>query len=67
MRGKDIPCYQCKDRVVGCHSTCPKYIEFRKGREKVYKEREHNLTDKVIEVERSRRIAKLRGRKRVMH
>ncbi len=24
------PCKDCPDRVVGCHSTCTKYQEFRK-------------------------------------
>ena len=24
------PCYQCKDRKVGCHGTCQKYIDFQK-------------------------------------
>lgn len=23
-------CFQCKDREVGCHSKCEKYIEFKK-------------------------------------
>lgn len=24
-------CYQCKDRVLNCHSGCEKYITFRKN------------------------------------
>lgn len=24
------PCKDCKDKRVGCHSTCPKYIEYTK-------------------------------------
>lgn len=23
------PCHKCKEREVGCHSTCEKYAEFR--------------------------------------
>lgn len=26
------PCYDCSDRAAGCHSTCEKYIEWRKNR-----------------------------------
>lgn len=24
------PCHDCKDRVIGCHGKCEKYLEFRK-------------------------------------
>jgi hypothetical protein len=38
------PCKDCPDRKVGCHSTCEKYILFRKERdelnEKIYKQKE---------------------------
>ena len=40
----DAPCKNCSDRFVGCHSTCEKYILFRKNgltdfieRKKTYK------------------------------
>ena len=25
----DTPCQDCKDRHVGCHSTCKRYEEYR--------------------------------------
>lgn len=25
---KKNPCYQCEERQLGCHSNCPKYIEW---------------------------------------
>ena len=25
-----VPCYKCEDRIVGCHSTCERYIAYRK-------------------------------------
>lgn len=25
---KRVPCYNCKDRTVGCHSHCTEYMEF---------------------------------------
>ncbi|MBO5389409.1 MAG: hypothetical protein J6A59_15000 [Lachnospiraceae bacterium] len=28
------PCKDCGDREVGCHSTCKKYIDFKKENEK---------------------------------
>lgn len=27
------PCYKCPDRVMHCHSTCEKYIEYSKFKE----------------------------------
>lgn len=26
------PCMDCQDRVMGCHGSCAKYIEWRKKR-----------------------------------
>lgn len=31
---KMSPCKGCKDRIVGCHSNCKKYIEWRKELDK---------------------------------
>ena len=40
------PCLNCKDRVVGCHSTCEKYKEFfelnEKRKDMLGKDREIN-------------------------
>lgn len=36
MRVNPCPCRECDERYVGCHSRCPKYLEFRKTREKLY-------------------------------
>ena len=33
-KGK-TPCYECKDRALGCHGTCPKYKMFRRHYEKI--------------------------------
>lgn len=32
--GVQSPCLNCKDRFVGCHSTCEKYIAFTKENNK---------------------------------
>lgn len=38
-----VPCLNCNERTVGCHSTCSKYKEFRKFKdeenEKIRKEK----------------------------
>lgn len=28
-----VPCKDCPDRVVSCHSTCIKYLEYREQRD----------------------------------
>lgn len=30
------PCKDCKDRVLGCHSTCQRYLEFRKEVDRIH-------------------------------
>ena len=32
-------CKDCQDRAVGCHSTCPKYIAYKKEIEAIRKKR----------------------------
>lgn len=27
----DAPCYGCEDRVIGCHATCNRHIDWCKG------------------------------------
>lgn len=29
----NAPCKDCPDRVVSCHSTCTKYLEYREQRD----------------------------------
>lgn len=31
------PCKDCPDRKVGCHSTCQRYLDFRKEVDRVNK------------------------------
>lgn len=39
------PCLNCKDRKVGCHAECRKYIEYAENRErerkKIRREKEY--------------------------
>ena len=39
------PCKDCTDRHIGCHSTCEKYIDFRK---RCDKEREDRLRNSAM-------------------
>lgn len=35
-----MKCKDCNKRTVGCHSTCPEYLEFKNMREQEHKLRE---------------------------
>lgn len=39
-----IPCNNCEDREIGCHSKCTKYIKFKSLKDA---EREARLKDRV--------------------
>ena len=38
------PCKDCPDRVIGCHSTCQKYVEAKS---------KHSVTAEAIQKEKS--------------
>lgn len=55
------PCKDCKDRVVGCHSVCEKYITYR-----ILKDKENEDREKQAALERDLNIIeKNRKRKRI--
>lgn len=58
------PCKDCPDRQVGCHSTCEKYLAFRKERnelnEKTYKQKEVEYADYTRYMRASREKQKQR-------
>ena len=29
MYNLEVPCLNCKDRYIGCHSVCEKYLEYK--------------------------------------
>lgn len=33
------PCKGCKDRVLGCHSDCERYLEFSRENERIKEQR----------------------------
>lgn len=47
------PCKDCKDRKLGCHSTCQKYNDFRQAKDNI-------IAKKRIEYENSYNIIKRR-------
>ena len=30
-------CYNCSERCIGCHSTCEKYLDFKKAKDVINK------------------------------
>ena len=38
------PCKDCPDRSMTCHDTCPEYLEYKKVRENISKQRLENYT-----------------------
>ena len=38
------PCKGCKERQLGCHSTCERYAVYRQYNEKLYEERRNTRT-----------------------
>lgn len=38
-----VPCKDCSDRTVTCHSECPEYQQYTGEREEVYKERHERI------------------------
>lgn len=55
-----VPCYKCECRIVGCHSTCEKYISYRKDMDEQNKliQKNRNLNSLRInyEVDRAKRM-----------
>jgi hypothetical protein len=55
------PCKDCPERVLGCHSTCEKYIAFREERDKMLAARyKANRNDGYFAEAIARRKAKKR-------
>lgn len=44
------PCKDCKERQIGCHSYCRKYIEFRMNWDEIkLKERKEKMIQNAVE------------------
>lgn len=55
-------CFKCEERVVGCHSQCEKYKQFRRDMDEKKKKMaaitQTNVDCQFIELERERRVKK---------
>lgn len=65
-----VPCYNCPDRFVGCHSTCSKYIEYDKNRKEVLANKKKDIDQRAdfqrlekVKYERLQRYRKNKAKK----
>lgn len=60
-------CFGCKERTIGCHSTCERYIEQSKAnterREQEFHERE--IRNRISQLHNNRMTTERPGRKRI--
>lgn len=42
-RNESVPCYECGDRAVGCHSRCDRYKAFEELRAEARKQKDLNI------------------------
>ena len=62
---KKAPCKDCPNRQVGCHSTCEKYIEYKKESDRIREEKHAQNELKQFDRERSQqRYKRLRNSKK---
>lgn len=53
------PCKDCRDRELGCHSKCIKYMEFKKQQDALNKQRREEYINQYTPP--TKRIRKIRG------
>ena len=52
------PCYKCNrpEKQVGCHATCPEYLQFCDDREK-YRNKKHKIKElEILDRDRTRKF-----------
>ena len=54
-------CWKCERRHVGCHITCEDYKNFNDEKERLRKEKQKDMLDDVLVVERVREKARLQA------
>lgn len=47
-----VPCKNCSDRHMSCHSTCEKYLKFKKQNDEIreIKKRVNQISSDIIEI-----------------
>lgn len=65
MKGYPFPCKGCKDRHVGCHSECNKYIEAKRKNEEIRatQEKESVLNESIYVLKNNRMKSFRQGHK----
>lgn len=53
-------CYGCKEKQMGCHSTCKTYLQFVEDQKKVYAERRRECENFQFTKEQGKRFRKTR-------
>lgn len=60
----NVPCYQCDEREVGCHSECGKYKEYIAENEQRKEEHRKNYAvNDVLYAYKKDKYSRLTGRK----
>ena len=60
-----VPCKDCPNRQVGCHSTCEKYIEYKKESDRLREERRVRCeANQFIREENERKYKRTKNYKR---
>lgn len=49
------PCLGCQDRVLGCHSKCERYLEYRRKKDEIAERREADKIGVTAAIESIRR------------
>lgn len=57
------PCYNCPDRDYGCHSSCSKYLEFKKKQEEINKNRIRQQHPQLSHVSNFESVIRLKGKR----
>lgn len=52
------PCKDCKDRQLGCHSICQKYIDFKKEQEVINLAKRKDTILRYYDIDRINRFKK---------
>ena len=68
MSKTELPCKDCDERYVGCHSRCPEYLSWRADRDenlkKIREVKELELRLNDTEIKRNDKIRKSKKNKR---
>lgn len=57
-------CKDCKDRTIGCHARCEKYLQYAKEREQIIKARQAEQNKDFLEIQRHREFKDIMVAKR---